>query len=365
MGRLRRLAAGSVVLGSVLVAPGCAQVSRTGDTTVISHSWVSLLAIFVIGVSMVVFGVGITKESMEAPAPKKGAGKSKAKPRRSTGTYFGVGLTIAGLLILVLGVPSAYVASVTVHPDRVVFRDALFWWANEPRQFDYANLTGVDIEVVEMPIKRRGRKDKEYLVLTGTLSQDRREMNSLLRAAHPVLLNAWRQYREGNANIAAAEPVPGLPASTTHPVQPAPVEVMAEPPGKLTSVESIGRFRPGVSVMVPRNGTYVRAEVLEVFQEQQIRIRYDGDRSNDVAIIPLVDAIPAASSRLPGPGEGPGREITDISEVRPGMTLLGHYEGRWHEVEVIDVSERRITIRWPGERFRQRTPLSWLRIPKE
>ncbi|MFG0331784.1 MAG: hypothetical protein ACF8TS_00355 [Maioricimonas sp. JB049] len=411
MGLFHRIAAGSILAGFLLLAPGCARVSQADATTVISHSRVSLLAIFAIGMTMVLFGVGIARESMEAARPKKrkkGAAKTKAKPRRPIGTYFGVALTIAGLLILLLGVPSAYVAKVTVHPDRVVFRDALFWWANEPREFNYAHLTGIDIEVVEMPIRRRGQKDQEYLVLSGMLSQDRREMNLLLRAAHPILLTTWQQYHADHANVAAAEPAPGLPASSTAPMQssldaiatelpadaperttpsPAPpgqvaggsslrssqnampnrpggvTEVAAEPPGTLTPVETIGRFRAGVFVMVPRNGTYTRAEVLEVYQEQQIRIRYDGDKSNDVATIPLVDAKPAASARLARPGEGPGREITDVSEVRPGMTLWGHYDGHWTKVEVLEVSSRRITIRWPGERIRERVPLSWLRIP--
>ncbi|MEW4529372.1 hypothetical protein [Maioricimonas sp. JC845] len=456
----------------LLLISGCAQVEQSGEATVVRHSWLSVLAIFAIGVALLVFGACITKESMgdsgsaKKPRRKSRSGKEGAKKKEGSrkGALIGLVLSVAGMLVLALGVPSAWDASVTISPDRVVFRDALFWWENEPRTFDYASLTNIEVEVEELPIQRRGRKEKEYLVLSGTMVQDRREMNSLLRGAYPILLEAWQNYRAGNGPIAEAAPTPGLPSSSTVPDSP-PSDPFSEdadgrdfkaaqaaarmrsdrpestepvePAGPLTPIPSLGPYRKGVTVMAPRNGreapaelvevyreryvrvrfredgeevvlpmgrmrvirageaaamttssedltpvesigryvpggfvmarvkdgNFVRSEILEVYQEQRLRVRYEGDGSNETAIVPISQARPAAPSTFVRPGEGPGREIASTSGIRPGMTLLGHYEGRWLEVEVIEVTDRRIKIRWPGEPWRESVPLSWLRVP--
>lgn len=231
MGVNRRASICWISPACLLMISGCAQVTQSGEATVVRHSWLSVLAILAIGVTLLVFGAGITKESLggsgsaKKPRRKSRSGKEGAKKRKQgsgMGSLIGLVLSVAGMLVLALGVPSAWDASVTISPDRVVFRDALFWWENEPRTFDYASLTNIEVEVEELPIQRRGRKEKEYLVLSGRMVQDRREMNSLLRGAYPILLEAWQNYRAGNAPTVDAVPPPGLPSSVTDPMQAAP-----------------------------------------------------------------------------------------------------------------------------------------------
>lgn len=229
----------------LLMLSGCARVLQSGGVTVVRYSWGAVLGLFAIGVVLLVVGAGLMRESTGAAGTAKTSrrksttGKDDATktPGRRLEALVGLLLGAAGILTLALGVPSARDASVTVYPDRVEFRDGLFRWNSEPHTFDFAGLTNIEVEVVERSVSRR---DREYLVLSGTMVQDRREMNSLLRTAYPHLVEAWTAFQEKSRQQPGAAPTPGLPSSTIAPLSSAsgsfPEEAGVERPEAIPAV---------------------------------------------------------------------------------------------------------------------------------
>ncbi len=127
----RRLFRFIPVLGMLLMS-GCTAVSTSNEGVALyKNSIVSTLCLFGIGVAFLVFGIGIAKESYEKRIPKKRSKKRrrqqpKAKQAGTTGIVIGSGLTLIGVIIIVLGVPSSLLAYVEVGPEQVVIRDQLY-----------------------------------------------------------------------------------------------------------------------------------------------------------------------------------------------------------------------------------------------
>lgn len=184
---------------------GCTAVSSSdGDTTIYRNSVLLIVGVLAISIAFLVFGVGIFLESFQAirAKPKRSrSGKRKRKPAAQGkawgGVCVGVGLTLIGLIVLLMGVPSAALAYVEVGPERVVIRDQLFWFATSPAEYSYSSISNIDHEEITT-LSRRGTRKKQILYLTHTGGVERIEMVPIHLAARERLEQAWRDYRNGS-----------------------------------------------------------------------------------------------------------------------------------------------------------------------
>lgn len=413
----RHLLLTSLVL---LTMTGCTAVRSTqGDVTTYKNSIPHVLGLAAIGVAFLVFGIGIAKESYQKFNSRPSRGKSKSKrPRRPTSSGFptgvlvGSGLTLIGIIIVVLGLPSALLAYVEVGPDKVVLRDKLFWFSYGPQEIPYSSISDIDHEEVQV-LARRGVRKKEYLYITHTAGVERIEMTPIHKAAREQLESTYAAYQQSSltngsvadSNIASestpdmslqeitdaafanSTPIPqrtessrpsvgvttrGTDENRTSPSQGprpySPPNRLSEPEDNqnLTVVDRVGRYTPGIHVMAKDgSGKSYRAEVIEIYQEGQVKVRFEyGELTGSMRTIPVNDAFPAATSNLPRRGEGPGREIASIAELSVGMKVLGQYDARWYPAEVKAIKGSEPTIQWDGERSLNTVPLNWVRLPE-
>lgn len=181
---------------------------------------------------------------------------------------------------------------------------------------------------------------------------------------HGVRSNRWNEY-QGSFEILTATP----DAELANPFQPTAMGAGSKSTStpsvdSLTPVERIGRYAPGIFVSAKGAMGYSRAAVVEVYAEGKVRIHFThGPDSGTEQVMDLKDTIPAASAVVVQRGEGPGSEVTDVSQLKVGMRVLAHYDGEWIPAEVTALRGNRAEIRWEGEMGRHSVPLSWLRIP--
>ena len=194
------------LLLSVVVLSGCTTVSQTGESMTFKNSIPSILGLLAIAIAFLVFGVGIALESYRKAVPPQR--KTKKKRRRSSsgeskawgGVVIGGGLTLIGLIILLMGVPSQIMAYVTVAPDKVVIRDQLFWFSTSPKEFSYSSVSDISHEEIQQ-VARRGMRKKEILYITHAGGTERIEMVPIHKAARPHLEQAWRNAQMTGSNI--------------------------------------------------------------------------------------------------------------------------------------------------------------------
>jgi hypothetical protein len=196
----------SFILMSTLMAcsTGCmARESQNGDSFVYTSTLLNSLLLMVI--AGVILGFGVTFVYLGVK-PEKGRNRNPTS-HKVMALAGGIAAILIGAAISIIGVPYSFMAHITVHPDRVVMRDSVLWFASGDREIWYDSI--VEFAREDKPIARRGRKKEDLVIRFASGPPDRIEMGPRERAAYAKLVQAHQQYRaDNNSGAIAGGPPP-------------------------------------------------------------------------------------------------------------------------------------------------------------
>ncbi|WP_164103504.1 SHD1 domain-containing protein [Candidatus Laterigemmans baculatus] len=356
----RRVALGLLALGATSLTGCMVNTVTQGDATIYSNSPLNTLLLAAVG--CVVFGFGVAfclvglfaRES--AVADVYGGyhqpPRSRWKLQNVLSLLGGCGLMMGGGLILLLGVPSSWMAHITIYPDRVVLRDSVIWFATEDREVPFETIA--DITREEKPIVRKRRPAEDLVIHYRDGSAQRIEMGPKERAAYDELLRAYHAFRSGDGRT------PGMAGTEV---------ASARAVAQASPTEPRGRSEPG----------WLKA-VDEPFGEREpsgANEAFTYDRSRDDLIVGTEGPNPAGSpdaSSMSPPAESRAAAIRERmsaaaaglrdsnsrnikrypitiplpedaaavdaqTPLEPGMKLGACYARRWEVVTVVAVHE--------------------------
>ena len=392
-----RLYLRSGLAGLLVVCSGCVAVeSIDGPDFVYRQSPLVPIILGVFGLGLAVTGVVAAIQSIPLMMPSKPVKKKgKKKPTQSRGfIQFGFACLGAflGLSLVLLGIPSTLLSTVTIKPDRMVLRTGNMFYSTTTREIAFDSISDSQVEVQKAISSRGFRKNKSYWMIAHEDGLERIEMNPMHIAAQPKfdqLLKAFRTRQEddGGNLQQPASPGPGTPvtnlAATQSPTtaavtaqQPLPETKSTTPttagesvnpadPGA-TVVSQRGRFRAGKAVGFIQQGKYVNGKVDQVFANDKVAIRPDTDPSQ-VIVVPISSASISTADGVSAPVL-PGEEIRSTSDVKVGDTLLAVWGAYWYPVRVDGFGmERYVSLTFIGEPniARFQAPISQTcRLPK-
>jgi hypothetical protein len=387
----------------LIFCSGCVAVETTaGQNFVYRQSVLVPLLLGICGLGLAIGGVLAAINAipflMPAKPVKKKGKKRKATPVRAVIQLgFASMMTMLGMGLLLMGVPSTLLSTVTVQPDRIVLRTGNMFYSTSSREIPYESIEESQV-VEQQTLGSKGRrKTKSYWIIAHSGGQERIEMNPMHLAAQPkfaAFLNAFRQLHEdgesGNEPALAATTESNLPAASSIPMATTTAVPANEPiatpklpteqanvpaqnrsnevspiePG-LTVLPQRGRFRAGKAVGFTQNGKWVEGKVDQVFTQDKVSIRPNSD-PNQVILVPMssamISALGVAAPVLPGD------EIKATSEVKIGDTIMAVWGAYWYPVRVEGFGmERYLRLSFIGEpnvgRFE--APISQIcRLPK-
>ncbi|MCA9032369.1 MAG: hypothetical protein KDA66_16240 [Planctomycetaceae bacterium] len=379
---------------SILLLSGCGAVqSQQGETLVFSNVPTKGIGLLLISIVLIVLGVGLGLESWRKTSAGSGRGKSKSgKSRKSTkqpagtggvvGLIVGVGLAGLGAFLLLLGVPSAFLASVRVEPDRVILRDDLLWFSGV-QEVPFDQLAAISKEEYEVVSRYRTRVEGSMYLRFQDGHQQTIKMSDIHKLAYDPLVSALADFQA--KGTAESNNVQHSPATDDqHPPDTGSGETVANGPSiptpqpntptipnespaaidtsNLTPVEHLSYIFPGIEIRSQAKNVVGR--VLAVYREGQVLVRPKTGASDPV-LIPLAAVNPGGMGVPPsGPGTGPGSEVNPASPPPANSIVLAYYQGRWFEAKLISAGGNRCTIAYVGrERSLEGVGLSAVRVP--
>ncbi|MEZ5941693.1 MAG: hypothetical protein R3C18_09890 [Planctomycetaceae bacterium] len=383
-----------LLTASILLLSGCGAVqSQQGETLIFSNVPTKGIGLLLISIVLIVLGAGLGLESWRKTSAGSGRGKSKSgksrKPAKQTGgtggvvgLIVGIGLAGLGAFLLLLGVPSAFLASVRIEPDRVILRDDLMWFSGA-QEVPFSQLAAVSKEEYEVVSRYRTRVEGSMYLRFQDGHQQTIKMSDIHKLAYDPLVEALAKFQANElspANIAEQPTSTGevspaemakVETPTTAPAnQPGPPTMQSTTDGSsgsvdtssLTPVDHLSYIFPGVEIRSQAKNVVGR--VLAVYREGQILVRPKNGASEPV-LIPL-DAVNPGGMGVPpsGPGTGPGSEVNPASPPPSNSMVLAYYQGRWFEAKLMTAGGNRCTIAYVGrERSLEGVGLSAVRIP--
>lgn len=383
----------------MLLCSGCVAVEKAeGSNFVYRQSVLIPLLLGLFGLLLAISGAVAAIQAIPflmpaKPVKKKGKKKKPTVLRGAVQLGFASLATLLGLGLLLLGVPSTLLSTVTVKPDRIVLRTGNMFYSTSSREIPFESIQESQV-IEENTLGSKGRRKKKYYwIIAHESGQERIEMNPMHIAAQPKFTEYFSAFRTAQddddrtdvvglsttteATVPSTSSTP-IVASTTVPTatsNPA-TEQPSNPPEKnskagipmepgLAVLPQRGRFRAGKAVGFTHNGQWVEGKVDQVFTKDKVSIRLNSDPTQAI-LVPMSSALISALG-VPAPVL-PGEAIKATSEVKIGDTLMAVWGAYWYPVRVESFGqERYLFLSFIGEPnvSRFEAPISQIcRLPK-